>query len=90
MIARLLACLVLFTGLAAVGTPASASVTEALSCEIGVAADAMEGSVDDRRACHHEDAGNHADEADKTQKPAKRTRRVLRPPVLYGIDRAYE
>lgn len=90
MFGRFLACLALLTGLAAVGTPANASVVEALNCEIGFSADAADVQSDDGRRCDHEDAGCGADEADKAKQPAKRSKRVIRPPVLYGIDRAYE
>ena len=90
MFGRFLACLALLTGLVAVSAPAHASIADMLDCEIGVTADMADASGDDRRTCHRDEAGSQADEGDKSQKPAKRARRVVRPPVLYGIDRAYE
>lgn len=90
MLRRMLACIALLTGLVAVSAPAQASLTGMLDCEIGVTVDAADNSGDVNRSCHHDEAGSQADEADKVQKPAKRARRVVRPPVLYGIDRAYE
>lgn len=90
MLGRFLTCLALLTGLAAFGAPANASVLEALNCEIGVAADTAEDHADDRRPCREDESSSRPDEADRADKPAKRVKRVLRPPVLFGIDRAYE
>ncbi|MFZ9394687.1 MAG: hypothetical protein ACO25F_01330 [Erythrobacter sp.] len=90
MLRRFFACLALLTGLIAVGTPANASISDILNCEIGVAADAENDDVEDRRPCPAEEAGNRAEDPGKDDKPAKRAKRVVRPPVLYGVDRALE
>lgn len=90
MLRRFFACLALLTGLVAVGAPANASIVDVLNCEVGVAADTADDSAEERRSCPVEDAGNRADDPGKDDKPAKRAKRVVRPPVLYGVDRALE
>ena len=91
MLRRLLACFALLTGLVAVTSPAHASVSNLLDCEIGITIDAADEKSDDRRVCHHNhDEADEADDGSKTRKPAKRSKRVLRLPVLYGIERAHE
>lgn len=90
MIGRMLAFIALLTGLVAVNAPAHGAMVDALEYEIGVAVDAADDSADDRRPCRYGESGSYADEADKTEKPSQRRRVVLCPPVLYGIDRAYE
>lgn len=90
MFGRIVACLALLTGLAVAGTPANASVAEVLNCEIGIAADSSEQQSDQQHACHHDEGGDRVEEGDRAPRPADRSRRTMRPPVLYGIDRAYE
>ena len=90
MLKRLLACLALITGLTAAGAPANASVVEALSCEIGVAAFDAGDVAEDQRPCPADEAANPARRPDTEKPPVKRSKRGWRPPVLYGIDRAYE
>ena len=92
MLRRLLACFALLTGLVAVTSPAHASVSNLLDCEIGITIDAADEKADDRRVCHHNhDDADEADESDKARNsPAKRSKRVLRLPVLYGVERAHE
>lgn len=91
MLRRLLACFALLTGLVAVTSPAHASVSNLLDCEIGITIDAVDEKADDRRVCsHNRDEAEEADEGDKARKPSKRSKRVLRLPVLYGVERAHE
>ncbi|MBO6609233.1 hypothetical protein [Altererythrobacter sp.] len=91
MLRRLLACFALLTGLVAVTSPAHASVSDLLDCEIGITMDAADDAADDDRTCHHNrEEAEEADDGDKAGKPAKRSKRVLRLPVLYGVDRAHE
>ena len=90
MLRRLLACLALITGLAAVAAPANASVVEALSCEVGVSLDAHDSDAEERRMCEEDPAKSSRREPGKATAPAKRMRRVAKPPVLFGIDRAFE
>ena len=90
MFGRFLACIALLTGLVAVSTPASASMLQSMNCEIGVAADKAEDSANDRRVCPDDHDSLSAEDPGKTDKPERRTKRIIRPPVLYGIDRAYE
>jgi len=91
MLRRLLACFALLTGLVAVTSPAHASVSNLLDCEIGITIDAADDKADDSRTCHHNpDEADEADDGDKARKPAKRSKHMLRLPVLYGVDRAHE
>lgn len=87
---QLIAFLALLTGLAAIGTPAHASVADALTCEIGVSAHAMDGTAAERTECHHDEAHAPNKGPGDDARPAKRQKRVYRPPVLFGVDRAYE
>ena len=89
MLRRLLACLVLLTGLAAVAAPGSASIVEEVACEAGVTTDVEQADVSVYAPCR--DPGDEARrEPEKSSAPTKRSRPVNRPPVLFGIDRAYE
>lgn len=90
MLRRFLACLALLTGLVAVGAPANASIVTSLDCEIGMAADSADDAADERRTCHHDSEHEADHDEDKQSKPAKRNKRVIRPPVLFGVDRAFE
>lgn len=90
MLRRLLTCLALITGLAAFAAPANASVVEALTCEVGQSLDAHDSDAEERRMCEEETAKASRREPGKTNTPNKRTRRVVKPPVLFGVDRAFE
>ena len=90
MYGRFLACIALLTGLAAVGAPANASVAETIDCEIGVILDAAKDTAEDAGSCHHDRAEEASKGEDKAKKPVRRPGPLLRPPVLYGVDRAYE
>ena len=87
---QLLALLALLTGLAALGTPAHASVAEALSCEIGVSAHDEDGLQQERQICPDGEVHTPAKRPGELEKPSKKYKRILRPPVLFGVDRAYE
>ncbi len=87
---RLFAYLALVTGLAALAAPANASVAETLSCEIGVSAQASSDVSTDASECHHKRKPDTVDDAVPAEQPARKARRFIRPPVLYGVDRAYE
>ena len=90
MLSRILACFALLTGLSAIGATANASIVEALQCEIGVSADAQDDTSEDHRACEEEVAKNPRGEQGKASNPAKREKRYIRPPILFGVDRAHE
>lgn len=87
---QLIAFLALLTGLAALGTPAHASVVEALSCEIGVAADEVEGAQQEHPNCEGDESHAPGKGRDDADRPLKKPKRLMRPPVLFGVDRAYE
>ncbi|KUO51396.1 MAG: hypothetical protein APF82_11205 [Sphingomonadales bacterium BRH_c42] len=89
MLRRLLACLVLVTGLAAVAAPGSAAAIEDVACEAGLSSD-TEQAADSVLAVCRDSGAETRREPEKSSAPAKRTRPVVRPPVLFGIDRAYE
>lgn len=85
------ALLALLTGLAALGSPAQASLAEALACNASIAAAAGE------EASGSESAASQAAPASlrDTREVARPERRpavpaALRLPVLMGIERAYE
>lgn len=90
MLRRLLACLALITGLAAIGAPTHASVAEAVSLEIGSSIFASEASAEDRSECPDETARAPRKDPGKVEAPGPKNRRIIKPPVLFGIDRAYE
>ena len=90
MFGRFLACIALLTGLVAAGTPASASVAESIDCEIGVVLDAAKDTAADTSSCQHEHGEEASKGEDRAKLPARKPTRLLRPPVLYGVDRAYE
>ncbi len=91
MTRHFLALLALLTGLAALGSPAQASLAEALACNASIAAAAGE-----------EAAGSESAPAQPAPATISATRAVeaparrpappasLRLPVLMGIERAYE
>jgi hypothetical protein len=90
MMRRLLALIALFSGLAALATPANASVLDAIDCEIGVTADLSEFDSSDECGCPESGIDGTKREPGKKASPNKRAKRVYRPPVLFGIDRAHE
>lgn len=90
MLRRLLACLALITGLAAVAAPASATLAEVFCCESSISAGAAEDGAEKRGGCPEQDRAGPANVASATEKPARRAKRLIHPPVLYGVDRAYE
>ncbi len=87
---QLLALLALISGLAVLGTPAHASVVEALSCEIGASAHDHHGTSQERQVCEDEEVHAPTKGPGEAQRPVKKAKRIIRPPVLFGIDRAYE
>jgi hypothetical protein len=85
------ALLALLTGLAAIGSPAQASLAEALACDSSIAAAAGD------EACGSESVAVQAAPASlratrKAQTPERQPAppHALRLPVLMGIERAYE
>ena len=90
MLRRLLACLALITGLAAVGAPASAMLGEALCCETSVSGGATETRTEQHGDCPERQRAMRADAAAAPEKPATRANRLIHRPVLFGVDRAYE
>lgn len=90
LVRRLLACLALITGLAAVAAPASASLAEVLCCGSSVSAGASEDGGEQRGGCPEQDRVSPADAVSTDAKPLRNTTQPNRPPVLFGVDRAYE
>lgn len=87
---QMLALLALLTGLAAIGTPAHASVIEALSCEIGTSAHDHDGASQEGQVCEDDDVRAPTKKPGEAEPPARKSKRIIRPPVLFGVDRAYE
>ena len=90
MTRRLLALIAFLTGLAALAAPANASVFDAIDCEVGVAADADGFDATEDSMCSDSGVDGTKREPGKKAAPNKRAKRVFRPPVLFGIDRAHE
>jgi hypothetical protein len=91
MTRRLLALLALLTGLAALGSPAQASLAEALACDASIAAAAGdEGIRSEAKPAQAVPATIRATR--KVEAPESRPvrPRAVRLPVLMGIERAYE
>jgi hypothetical protein len=91
MTRHILAFLALLTGLAAIGSPAQASLAEALACDSSIAAAAGEESSRSE-AVPVQPAPTTLQESREVEAPASRPAapRALRLPVLMGIERAYE
>ena len=90
MTRHIFALLALLSGLAAISSPAHASVSQALSCNVGITAEVGE-----------DKAGTPAELREATKKQQKRCPAIktpkalplpttLRRPVLMGIERAFE
>lgn len=90
MLRRLLACLALITGLAAVGAPSHAAVAEVVSLEVGSSIFSSEASAEDRNECPDEISRAPRKDPGKGDPTDRRERRIIKPPVLFGVDRAYE
>ena len=90
MLRRLLACLALITGLAAIGAPSHASVAATVNLEAGSSIFGGETAAEDRDECPDEAGRSPHKEPGKASPQDRRNRRIIKPPVLFGIDRAYE
>lgn len=91
MTRHIFALLALLTGLAAIGSPAQASLAEALSCDASIAANATdEGARGEVVRVESLRADPRANLGAKPALPAEPAPTALRLPVLMGIERAYE
>jgi hypothetical protein len=91
MTRHIFALLALLTGLAAIGSPAQASLAEALSCDASIAACAGdEGNRSEAARAESLPANVRASRAGEPLPSAPATAGSLRLPVLMGIERAYE
>lgn len=90
MTRQLFALLALLSGLAALSSPAHASSMGAISCDIGVSAEAKEAKAG--TPAEVRDAAKKRPVRCRTVKAPKRVRtpQSLRVPVAMGIERAYE
>ena len=90
MLRRLLTCLALLTGLAAIGAPAGTALAETLSGQIG--ASVMAEAAEDASPCTCSPESDRCTlrPAKKAGQSVKRTIRVYIPTVQFGADRAYE
>ncbi len=90
MLRRLLACIALISGLAAIGAPAHASVAQAVSLEAGSGVLSSDTVQDERIECADDSARPSRSDPGKAASPNQRSRQIVRPPVLFGVDRAHE
>ncbi|MGN6501139.1 MAG: hypothetical protein ACTHKM_13470 [Tsuneonella sp.] len=90
MLARLLACLALITGLAAAGAPAQAAMLQAASQQVASGSQQAQPSKAD--TCADGDQRNVQAAARDGQARCGSRKRVIiyLPAVLFGPDRAYE
>lgn len=91
MTRHILALLALLTGLAALGSPAQASLAEALACDSSITAAAGQETSGSESAAVQA-APTTLKQSREVEAPERRTAApaVLRLPVLMGIERAYE
>jgi len=88
---HLLALIALMTGLAAIGHPAHASLADALSSDVDVAANASDSASGDACPCSEPDAKQSTRCSAGDRKPTKTpVPAKLRLPVLMGVERAIE
>lgn len=85
------ALLALLTGLAALGSPAQASLAEALACDSSIAATTGDNAQHNETvAAQPVPATIHATRAVEAPAAVPARPEALRLPVLMGIERAYE
>lgn len=90
MLRRLLTCLAVITGLAAISAPASAAVASALSEQVGSAATAQQSAQSAQRKCEQlPDSSPSKSEPSSTCKLRKAVV-IFIPTVQIGSDRARE
>lgn len=91
MTRHILALLALLTGLAAIGSPANASLAQALACDSSIAAAAGEDSSR-TESTPVQPAPTTLRQTREVEAPVSRPAAplALRLPVLMGIERAYE
>lgn len=91
MTRHILALLALLTGLAAIGSPAQASLAEALACDSSIAA-TIGDDASGGESVAVQPAPATLRESREVEAPASRPAapHALRLPVLMGIERAYE
>jgi hypothetical protein len=88
---RLFAFLALLTGLAALGSPAQASLAEALACHSSIAAAAHDDAGGGEAVCvQHAPLTLRASLEVEPALPELARSLALRLPVLMGIERAFE
>lgn len=90
MLRRLLACLALLTGLAAIGTPANAAVADALSAQVGVSKSAPSAPSTERCECAPERSAASGKRSASARSKAQRPVVITIPTIHFGADRAHE
>lgn len=91
MLRRLLTCLALLTGLAAIGSPVSPALAEAMTGQVGASVVAAQGESEERCQCPSQAAyARECSTSSKRVEVPTRTIRVFVPTVQFGADRAYE
>lgn len=91
MLRRLLACFALISGLAAIGSPVSPAMAEAVTGQVGQSVEAREAHGAEKCTCHKNTAaGPEAKKCADSHPAPRRTIRIYIPTVQFGADRAYE
>ena len=87
---RLLACLALLTGLAAIGTPANAAVADALTAQVGVSKAAPGTPATERCECATQRGTAPGKREQAPQCKQRRPVVITIPTIQFGPDRALE
>lgn len=90
MLRRLLACLALLTGLAAVGAPINAGVVDPVTAQVGVNKPAPTVAPTERAECQQPRASTGNRRTQSADCRPRRTVIITIPTVQFGADRAFE
>ena len=90
MLRRLLACLALLTGLAAIGAPANATVADALTAQVGVSKTAPSTPATERCECSIQRGTVPGKREQGPQCKQRRPIVITIPTIQFGPDRALE
>lgn len=90
MLRRLLACIALATGLAAVGAPLNAGVVESLSQQVGTSKPGPSTGSAEQCECRSQRGADPSKREPNTKCKPRKPVVIYIPTVQFGADRAYE